>query len=77
MVIFILRQQATKVNVFQLPEAMFLRSVMLLQTSVQEALDLVISEPVDPTRLDLYKGCVILADLLVKPFEVEFRFLDH
>ena len=75
MVIFILRQQTAKVNVFQLPEAMLLRIIMLLQTSVQKALDLVISEPVDPTRLDMDESRVILADVLVKSFEVEFRFL--
>jgi len=45
--------------------------VMLLKTSVQKTLDLVISEPIYPTSLDLNKSRIIFAHVLVELFKVE------
>jgi hypothetical protein len=50
---------------------------MLLQASIKKALNLIISEPVDASTLNVRKGPVILANILVKLLEVEVRLFNR
>jgi hypothetical protein len=50
---------------------------MLLQASIKKALNLIISEPVDTSTLNVRIGPVILANILVKLLEVEVRLFNR
>jgi hypothetical protein len=50
---------------------------MLLQASIKKALNLIISKPVDASTLNVRKGPVILANILVKLLEVEVRLFNR